>query len=222
VGARRSHWRCDAQCWPINPQDALIRVNGTIAAVVGNTLTIRPKSGHQVTVRVPDKALVMAIIKASLGDIKPNSYIETKSVPQPDGTLRASEIGILPEAFRGAGEGHSAFGPNTTLTNGTVTQSLQKGDSATLTVKYKDAVKTVIVSPDTEITAYVPGEQSDLKVDAKISIVGAIKKPGGVLERGLSAATALDQYPNSFQISCLRLNVSVLGALYSFGSLSKS
>ena len=62
------------------------------------------------------------LFRSSLDDIKPGSYVGTAAMPQPDGTLRALEVHVMPESMRGAGEGHRPFDlqPQSTMTNGTV------------------------------------------------------------------------------------------------------
>ena len=67
-------------------QPAPVRVRGQIEKVDGNTLTVKARDGEQLTIRLADNARVMAFVKASLADIKPNSYIGVTAMPQPDGS----------------------------------------------------------------------------------------------------------------------------------------
>ena len=59
------------------------------------------------------------IIKASLTDIKDNSFIGVTGMPQADGSQKAVEIHHFPDALRGTGEGHRPWDlmPNSTMTN---------------------------------------------------------------------------------------------------------
>ena len=50
-----------------------------------------------------------------------------------------------------------------------------------LTLKYKDGEKKIIVSPDTPIVIYVPGDKSELKPGTPIFISAASKQPDGSL-----------------------------------------
>ena len=86
-------------------QQAPVRVRGEIEKVDGNTLTVKARDGNVLTIAVPDNCL-MAIVKASLADIKPNCYIGVTADPQADGTQKAIAIHIFLEAMRGTGEGH--------------------------------------------------------------------------------------------------------------------
>ena len=68
------------------------------------------------------------------------------------------------------------------MTNGAVDQTSASADGQVLTLKSKDEEKKVIVTPQTVIVTYVPGDKSELKSGAKIFIAGAAKKEDGTLE----------------------------------------
>ena len=55
-------------------------------------------------------------------------------------------------------------------------------DGQTITLKYKDGEKKIIVPPDTVIVTYAPGSKDELKPGAKIFIAAANKKEDGTLE----------------------------------------
>jgi hypothetical protein len=52
--------------------------------------------------------MVVALTKASLADIKQGSYVGVAGMPQADGSQKALEVHIFPEAMRGTGDGHLA------------------------------------------------------------------------------------------------------------------
>src|SRR3954454_781936 len=64
---------------------APMRVRGQIEKVDGNTLTVKARDGAMIAVNVPDNVRVTGLVKASLADIKPNSYIGVTAMPQSDG-----------------------------------------------------------------------------------------------------------------------------------------
>ena len=91
-------------------QTQTVRVRGTIEAVDGPTLTVKSRDGKTTyKVKVAEKGVVRGIIKASLSDIKENSFIGVTGMPQADGSQKAVEIHIFPEAMRGTGEGHGPW-----------------------------------------------------------------------------------------------------------------
>jgi hypothetical protein len=103
-------------------QQPPVRIRGEIEKVDGNTLTVKARDGAVLTVNVPDNVRVMNFVKASLADIKPNSYIGVTAMPQPDGSQKAIAIHIFLEAQRGTGEGHRPWDlrPGSTMTNAAV------------------------------------------------------------------------------------------------------
>jgi Domain of unknown function (DUF5666) len=161
-----------------------VRVRGTIERVDGQTYIVKSRDGAELKVVLADNARVVAIVKASLSDIKPGSFVGVTGMPQADGSQRAIEVHIFPEAMRGTGEGHYPWDlrPQSTMTNANVEQTVTGVDGQTLTMKYKDGEKKIIVPPDVPIVTYVLSDQSELKPGAKIFIAAAKKQPDGTLQ----------------------------------------
>jgi hypothetical protein len=169
-------------------QQPPMRIRGQIEKVDGNTLTVKARDGAMLTVNVPDNVRVMNFVKASLADIKPNSYIGVTAMPQPDGSQKAIAIHIFLEAQRGTGEGHRPWDLRlgSTMTNAAVETTAGSVDGQVLTVKYKQGDKVdekkVIVPPDAAIVTYAPADKSELKAGAQIIIFGAQKQADGTLQ----------------------------------------
>ena len=166
-------------------QPPTVRVRGTVEAVDGAMLTVKSRDGQTTyKVKMADNVTVRGIVKAALSDIKDNSYIGVTGMPQADGSQKAVEIHIFPEPMRGTGEGHRPWDlqPGSTMTNAVVAQMVKGVDGDVITLKYKDGEKKIIVTPQTVIVTYVPGDKSELKSGAKIFIAGAAKKEDGTLE----------------------------------------
>ena len=169
-------------------QPTSVRVRGEIETIDGNTLTVKARDGSTLTIVMADTVRVMAFVKASLADIKPNAYIGVTAMPQADGSQRAIAIHIFPEQMRGAAEGHRPWDlrPGSTMTNAAVETTAGSVEGQVLTVKYKQGDKTdekkVIVPADATIVAYAPGEKSELKPGAQIIIFGAQKQADGTLQ----------------------------------------
>jgi hypothetical protein len=160
------------------------RVRGTIEKVDGNTLSVKARDGAVLTVALASNVTIIGVVKASLADIKEGSYIGSGAMPQADGSQKAIEVHIFAETQRGTGEGHRPWdgAPNSTMTNGTAGNAVAGVDGSTITVKYKDGEKKLIVVPGTPIVQYVLGEKSELKPGASINITNAVKKPDGTFE----------------------------------------
>jgi len=131
-----------------------------------------------------EKAGVSAVVAATLADIKPGTYVGIAAMPQADGSQRALEVLLFPEAMRGVGDGHYGWDlqASSTMTNGNVEQSAVSADGQVLTVKYKDGEKKILVPADIPIVSFAPGDKDELKPGAKIFIAAAIKQPDGTLQ----------------------------------------
>jgi hypothetical protein len=162
-------------------QGQSMRVRGTIEKVDGKTLLVKARDGAVLTLALADNAQVVGVVKASLADIKEGTFIGSGAMPQADGSQKALEVHIFAESQRGTGEGHRPWegAPSSTMTNGTVGATVTGVDGPTITVKYKDGEKKVIVGPNVPIVRYEVGDKSELKPGAAISVAAATKKPDG-------------------------------------------
>ncbi len=175
-------------------QDKPVRVRGTIDQVDGGLLIVKSREGDTLKVKLADDGKVVALVKASLADIKPNSFVGSTAMPEPDGSWKAVEVHIFPEEMRGTGEGDRPYDykPQSTMTNGTVnsvgkssvrgTVAAEEGSS--LTLNYKDGTKKIDVTPETVIVTYMPGSKDELKPGAKIYIPAATRQADGSLMTG--------------------------------------
>ena len=165
-------------------QPAAVRGVGAVEDFDGRALAVKSEKLGDVKIHLTADATVFGVTEVTIADIKPGAYIGVGATPQPDGSQRALQVTILAESQRGLSEGHRPWDarPNSTMTNGTVDQTVAGVDGRVVIVKYKDGEKKIIVPPDARILAYQAGDKSELKPGAHIAIVRAIKKPDGSLE----------------------------------------
>lgn len=172
-------------------QDKPVRVRGTIDQIEGSMMIVKSREGDTLRIKLADDGSVIALEKASLADIKPNSYVGSTAMPQPDGTWKAVEVHIFPEAMRGTGEGDRPYDyrPQSTMTNGTVNNvgkstvggTVSSEEGSTLTLSYKDGSKKIELTPETVIVRYLPGSREELKPGARIYIPAATRQADGTL-----------------------------------------
>lgn len=162
------------------PQAAPERVRGVIAQAGGADLTVTSREGPTVAMRLADNARIVAVAKATLADIKPGSYVGIAAMPRPDGSQMAIEVLIFPEAMRGAGEGHRPWDlmPESTMTNATVAETVARTDGPTLTLRYKDGEKLIVVPPEAPIVTFVAADRTDLKPGTRV-MATVVKAAGG-------------------------------------------
>ena len=160
-----------------------VRVRGAIEKVDGNTVVVKAADGADVTLTLTANAQIVGVVKATLADIKPGEFVGSAAMPQADGSQKALEVHIFAESQRGTGEGHRPYTtPGSTMTNGTVGDMVTASDGQSLTVKYKDGEKKIVVPPGVPIVRYEVGDRSELKPGVHIVALNAVKKPDGTIE----------------------------------------
>ena len=140
-------------------------------------------------VKVDDKARVAALVKATLADIKTDSFIGVAGMPQPDGSIEAFSIHIFLPAQRGVvPDRHGPWDarPGSTMTNAYVESMVAAKDGETLMVKFKDGEKKIVVTPQTAITAVAPGRDGRAQGRHQHHHHG-FRKAGGRLDTGEGA-----------------------------------
>jgi hypothetical protein len=164
-------------------QPQMVRVRGTIESISGQMVTVKGRDGSEMKVQLADNAPVRTVVKSSIADVKQGSFVGITAMPQPDGTQKAVEIHIFPEAMRGTGEGHRPWDlmPNSTMTNATVDSEVASSDGQKLVLKYKDGEKTFIVPTTAAIVTFAPATMADLKAGEKVFVAGAAKQTDGTL-----------------------------------------
>jgi hypothetical protein len=161
-----------------------VRIRGQIDQVDGDLLQIKARSGEEMKVKLVDPARVMALVKASLADIKVGTFVGVTAMPQADGTQKAIAIHIFHESQKGVVPERFLpwdLRPGSTMTNAIVETSVTGVEGQTLTVKYKDGEKKVLVPPDTPIVAVAPGSKDELKPGVSTIVMAATKQPDGSL-----------------------------------------
>src|SRR5437763_7956402 len=123
------------QSAPTTASDTTATVRGTVVSLSATTLVIKADTGS-VTVQVTPPLQVYDREPGRLADVKDNSFIGVTTMKQPDGSERATEIHIFPEALRGLGEGSRMMTPSATttpggrMTNGSISASRMTNGSA--------------------------------------------------------------------------------------------
>jgi hypothetical protein len=164
-------------------QQKLVRIRGVIEKIDGQNLEVKARDGKSVKARMTDDVRFTAMVKASLKDLTPDTYIGVTAMPQADGSQRAIAIHIFQPKQRGTGEGHRPWDlqPGSTMTNAAIATTVSGTDGQVLTVKYTDGGKAgeqrVIVTDKTVIVRYLPGERGDLKPGVAVFLNNA--KPAG-------------------------------------------
>ena len=165
-----------AQDVPARNPDGTVLISGMVERASADELAIKAATGSDVTtVKLAQPFRLYARVPGDLSHLKDTNFVGVTSVKQPDGTERASAIGILPEELRGVGEGsymmkQPAGATPSRMTNGNVSASrttngtasesrmsngsVKRTDASTLTVEYQGGVQKITVPADTPVSEY--------------------------------------------------------------------
>ena len=158
------------------------RIRGQIEKADGAMLTLKTRDGGTLNIKLADDARVAGLNKATLADIKEDTFVGIAGMPEADGTIKAFSIHIFLPAQRGVvPDRHGPWDAKegSTMTNAYVGTKVAAKDGETLTVKYKEGEKKVVVGPDTVIQSVAPGNKDELKPGAQIIIMQSEKQADG-------------------------------------------
>ena len=149
-----------------------VRVRGTVVSVNGDQLKVNSREGNLVTVMLQPGWKVSAVVKASIGDIKPGDFVGIASMPKSEGGDGALEVLILPPQLKGMGEGSYGWDlkPNSTMTNATVADAVKSVSGSTVTVNYHGQEKKISIPTGTPVVTLAPATPEDVKPGAVVFV----------------------------------------------------
>jgi hypothetical protein len=158
------------------------RIRGAIEALDGQMLTVKTREGPVVRIALADNVAVSAVVKVDPSAIAPNSYIGTATMAQPDGSYKALEVLVFPEAARGTAEGKFPWDltPESTMINATVGTVAGVPQGRELMLTHKGETSKVVVPPDIPVVTFQPADRSLLVAGAPV-FIGATRAADGSL-----------------------------------------
>lgn len=154
-----------------------VRLRGSVESFDAPNLVIKERSGRLIALTLPDETGVAEVIPTDISSIQPGSFVGTAAMPRADGKLESLEVVVFPEVARGTGEGHYPWDlkPESSMTNATVADLARSPDGRTLTLRYKDGEKTVIIPNGVPVVTFRPGDRALIVPGAKVFIVAEPK-----------------------------------------------
>lgn len=178
-----------------SPSTSQEHIRGTIKSLDGEVLTVATSAGSA-SVRLAPSTPVATVVQSDRARITDGSFLGITSVPQPDGSQRAVEVHVFPDAMRGTGEGSRQWdwpgvgtAVSSKMTNGTVASSkmtngtvtAQEGASS-LTVQYKNGTsggsQTITIPRGIPVVALEPGRSGDLQPGVHVFVVATRNSEG--------------------------------------------
>jgi hypothetical protein len=161
------------------------QVDGTIAAVNGDTIKLTLANGVTKTVAVRPATLVSRIERTSVADIKAGDALGVTSRRESDGSLTALRINIFsPEVYKVVPKKEFVMTTGNTMTNAVV-RTLAKADQGNaLTVDYPNGTSTISVADDVPVFRMVAVKEADLKEGLHVVVRGT-QDPDGTLRASM-------------------------------------
>lgn len=152
-------------------QQGPARLRGTIAGLDGAVLTVALRDGGQAPVMLAEPLTVLALRRVPLAEIVVGTAVGVVAVPDTDGALKAVAITVLPPGAR-ITELQTPWdlGPETSMNNGPVTATVDKGGVGELTLSILGKAVLVRVPPDAPLLMPIPATRADLKPGAPVFI----------------------------------------------------
>jgi hypothetical protein len=149
-----------------------VRVRGTVVSVTSDTLVVKSRDGDTVSIALALGWKAGGIAKASLADVKTGDFVGIASLPTATGGAGALEVLVFPPAMRGTGEGSYGWDlkPNSSMTNGAVSEAVQSVDGTTVNVVYHGQSKKITIAPGTPIVTFAPATNADVKPGAVVFV----------------------------------------------------
>ena len=172
-----------AAALPASAQET-VRIRGTVERIEGPVFVVRNRDGAEMKLTVTDNPLFVVIVPSKMTDIKQGMFVGSAGMMQDDGVQKAIEVHIFPESMRGTGEGHYDWDlmPKSKMTNANVEQAVTGNDGQTLSVKYKDGEKKLLVTPETVVVTYEMGKREEIQPGTKIFVAAAKKQADGTVQ----------------------------------------
>jgi hypothetical protein len=150
-----------------------VRLRGEVLQVLTDQFVLKNRSGETLTVSFESNVPISEAYPIGIESIKPNAYIGTAALPSGEGSLKALEVLVFPEAARGTGEGHYPWDlqPGSTMTNATVSQLQSKSSGYEIELQYKGGQKTVTLQQGVPIVSIRPGSKALLVTGAQLVVL---------------------------------------------------
>ena len=168
---------------PASAQET-VRVRGTVERIDGPVYVVKNRDGAELKLTVTDNPLFVVIVPSKMTDIKQGMFVGSAGMMREDGVQKAIEVHIFPESMRGTGEGHYDWDllPKSKMTNANVEQAVTGVEGQTLSVKYKDGEKKLLVTPETVVVTYEMGKREEIQPGTRIFVAAAKKQPDGTVQ----------------------------------------
>ena len=160
------------------------RIRGTIGAMSGNVMTVNAAGGKSLDIQLEDSTNIVFAQPIALSEIKSGDFLGVTSVRRSDGTLTAYDVRRFPKVTN---PGHRPFDgrDDQTMTNATVSATVQSASGRELVLSYDGGSQKVVVPQGAAVTTLVAGQRSQLVPGAYVNLLAAPDTAGKLIARNI-------------------------------------
>jgi hypothetical protein len=133
-------------------------------------LSVKEQDGKTIVVEVGDKTEIVVTQPIALSDIRPGDFLGITSMKHADGTLTALEVRRFPKPLN-PGHRPIAARDNQTMTNATVSATVQSTRGRELIMSYEGGSQAIIVPESAAVSTLVAGNRSQLAAGAIVNLI---------------------------------------------------
>lgn len=173
---------------------APIRVRGTITGVSGDVIAVKTGDGKNVDIHLGDKTNIVFAQPIAVGEIKPGDFLGVTSLRRQDGTLSAYDVRRFPKPVN---PGHRPFdgGDDQTMTNATVSATVDAAHGRELALSYEGGSQKVVVAQGAAVTTLVPGQRSQLVAGSYVNLTYTPEADGKLTARNIEVRKDAPKLP---------------------------
>jgi len=164
------------------------RIEGFVSTSDSTSITVALRNNDKVRVTATAETQILLRTLAQVTDIKPNDFVAVTSKREPDGTLTALSINILPPEYKDRmREAQFVMDSGNMMTNAMVFQNVRKIDGRTLYLRMPDGPSVINVPATTDIFRLAVVKLTDLKPGMRVVVRGASNPDGSLIAASITA-----------------------------------
>lgn len=164
------------------------QIEGFVSTSDATSITVALRNNDKVRVTATADTRIILRATVQLTDIKPNDFVAVTSRREPDGTLTAVSINILPPEYKGRmREAQFVMDSGNMMTNATVFQNVRKIEGRTLYLRMPDGPSVINVPAMTDVFRLTVVKLTDLKPGMRVVVRGAGNPDGSLVAATITA-----------------------------------
>jgi len=155
---------------------------GVIASADAASFTVTAANGSQVRITANVDTRIIRRQQVRLEEIKPNDLVGVTAKREPDGSLIAISINIVPPEFKDRfRETQFVMDTGNIMTNARVFQNVRRIDGRTLYLKLPDGSTIITVPKEAMVSRLTVINMSDLRPGMRVMVRGTGNPDGSML-----------------------------------------